>query len=524
MEYQSALRMVGIRKKFPGVCALDDVTLEVKKGQIHAIVGENGAGKSTLMKILCGAYQKDAGEIWLYGNQVEIGSPLEAQKFGIATIYQEFNLASHLSASENVFIGREPAKTVFGFIEQNKIKNNAQSLFDQLGVVIDVDRKIHDLNVCEQQFTEIAKALSMQPKILIMDEPTSALPEKEINQLFKVMRRIQKESVTILYISHCLDEVFEIADTITVLRDGKHIVTKPKKEISRKEIIRSIVGVDIAKNRRIQTKSHAREAVLQVKNLNAGNRLKNISFDLYKGEILGIAGLLGAGRTELLNCIFGSLPKNSGAIIFGGDEKQIDKPIDAIRIGLGLVPEDRKLQGLFLGLSTRANISTSSLQKLVQWGVINKKREEKLAAEYIKSLSIKVNSQQQDVNNLSGGNQQKVLLSRWLALNPKVLLMDDPTRGIDVGARAAIHQLIFQLAEKGLGVIFVSSELSEIMDVSDRILVMARGEITGEFSHSEATKEKILYCATLAHAKRNSKSKSGNRKIEGKQYVEETKQ
>ena len=490
--------MVGISKQFPGVRALDNVDLNVKKGGIHAIVGENGAGKSTLMKILCGANQKDSGEILMDGSKEEIKSPQDAQNLGIAIIYQEFNLASHLSTAANIFIGREPTITRFGFIDSPTIQKDAKKLFDQLDVKIDVRSEVGKLSVSQQQFTEIAKALSMNPKILIMDEPTSALPEKEIARLFTVMRRIKNEGVTILYISHCLDEVFEIADSITVLRDGKHIITKPKDETTREEVISYIVGEELSKKTRDRKWSGAQKLIMQVKNLSMGKTLKDISFDLHEGEILGIAGLLGAGRTELFNCIFGVQQKTEGSIYIEGTERIISRPVDAIRNGIGYVPEDRKLQGLFLGLAARANISASNLRNLEKNGLINAALERDLVKQYIRSLSIKVSSQEQIVMNLSGGNQQKVLLARWLALNPNILLLDDPTRGIDVGTRAAIHELIYQLAEKGLSVIFVSSELPEVMDVSDRILVLARGQITGEFSHEDVTKEKILTCATLS--------------------------
>jgi len=500
MENQSALKMVGISKRFPGVCALNNVDLNVKKGQVHAIVGENGAGKSTLMKILCGAYQKDSGEIWLYGSKVEISSPQDAQKHGIAIIYQEFNLAPHLSAAANIFIGREPTHSLFDFIDQHKIQADSDKIFKQLGLDIDVSTEVKNLSVSQQQFTEIAKALSMKPKILIMDEPTSALAEKEINKLFTVMRRIKNEGVTILYISHVLDEVCEIADTISVLRDGKHILTKPKEEITREEIIAGIVGEELLKKERIRGRVEIKAPLLQVKNISKDTKLKNISFVLHKGEILGIAGLLGAGRTELLNTLFGVNSKSGGSVFIEGEECVIEKPSDAIRYGIGYVPEDRKLQGLFLGLATRVNISASYLSHLVRNGLIESNKEIRLANDFVKSLSIKVSSPEQHTLNLSGGNQQKVLLARWLALKPKVLLLDDPTRGIDVGARAAIHELIYQLADKGLGVVFISSELPEIMEVSDRILVIARGQLTGEFSRDEVTKEKILHCATVSHA------------------------
>ena len=492
--------MVGISKQFPGVRALKNVDLTVRKGEIHAIVGENGAGKSTLMKILCGAYQKDAGEIYLDDEKVEIRSPQDAQKLGIAIIYQEFNLASHLSAAANIYIGREPVNRTTGFVDDKSIENKAKELFDQLGVSVDVAKKVGKLTVSQQQFTEIAKALSMRPKLLIMDEPTSALPEKEIERLFTVMRRIKKEGVTVLYISHCLDEVFDIADSITVLRDGNHITTQPKNKITHENVISSIVGKEIGIMTRDRKWDNGQDAVLEVRGLCMGKTLNDISFDLHKNEILGIAGLLGSGRTELFNCIFGVEPKTSGEIFIEGERALITKPSDAIRCGIGYVPEDRKLQGLFLGLTSRSNISASNLGQLKKNGLLNNSLERELAAHYIRSLSIKVSSQEQAVLNLSGGNQQKVLLARWLALHPKILLLDDPTRGIDVGARAAIHDLIYQLAEKGLGVIFVSSELKEVMDIADRVLVLARGQITGEFSHDKVTKEKILTCATLSRA------------------------
>jgi len=497
MNDHYALNLKGICKSFPGVLALDNVDLCVKKGEIHAIVGENGAGKSTLMKILCGAYQKDDGEIWIDDQLEDIKSPQDAQKLGIAIIYQEFNLAPHLSAAANIMIGREPTQK-FGFINSYLIQNEAKSLFDQLGVEVDVNTEVRKLSVCNQQFTEIAKALSMNPKILIMDEPTSALPEKEIEHLFEVMRRIKQDGVTILYISHCLDEVFEIADTITVLRDGKHIITSSKTELSNDKVISHIVGEELTKKVRRRNGSGKKDVVMHVEDLSMGNQLKHISFDLYRGEILGIAGLLGAGRTELFNCLFGVLKKSEGKVFIEGIECEIDKPADAVAYGMGYVPEDRKLQGLFLGLTTRANISASNLQQLVRYGMVNTAQEISLADSYIKALSIKVSSQDQRMVDLSGGNQQKSLLARWLAIHPKVLILDDPTRGIDIGARAQIHELIYQLAEDGLSVIFVSSELPEVMEVSDRILVLARGLITGQFSHDEVTKEKILTCATIS--------------------------
>ena len=493
-----ALEMRGISKEFPGVRACDDINLSVRKGEIHAIVGENGAGKTTLMKILCGAHTKDSGEILLRGNRVDITNPLDAQHLGIAIIYQEFNLALHLSSAANIFIGREPTRGLLKLINDREIHARAKSIFDQLGVDIDPNEAIRNLNVSQQQFTEIARALSMNPDILIMDEPTSSLPEREVKKLFQVIRRIQKDGVTILYISHCLDEVFEIADTITVLRDGKHIITKPKDKLTRDEVITYIVGSELKQVKREIKKGKEDHTLLEVRNLCQGERLKDISFQLKKGEILGIAGLLGAGRTELLSCIFGVNPKTSGTFLVEGEEVEINSPADAILKGFGYVPEDRKLQGLFLGLTTRSNISTTFLEYMMRGGLIKSKSEAVLVNHYIKSLDIKVYDPEQLAINLSGGNQQKVLLARWLSIEPKIILLDDPTRGIDVGARKAIHDLIFRLADKGMGVIFVSSELEEVMNVSDRILVMARGQITGEFSHQDVTKERIMSCATLS--------------------------
>lgn len=500
MSDQFALEMHNISKRFPGVCALDCVDLVVKKGEVHAVVGENGAGKSTLMKVLCGAYHMDSGNILINGEEVFINHPLDAQRLGIATIYQEFNLAPHLSVQSNIFIGREPTKRLFGWIDENQIFSNTNSLFKQLGVEVEPSKEIRNLSVSQQQFTEIAKALSMNPKILIMDEPTSALPEKEIQQLFKVIRRIKNEGVTILYISHCLDEVFEIADSITVLRDGKHILTKPKEELTKEEVITQIVGIELAKIQRPKKHQHDNQIAMRVEHLYQGEKLRDISFELYKGEILGIAGLLGAGRTELLCCLFGINHKTSGKISIDGRLCEIEDPSDAIKLGMGYVPEDRKMQGLYLGLSTRANILATYIRFFFRKFIVDQQKEKEVADHHIQTMNIKVYSQEQIVLNLSGGNQQKVLLGRWLSMNPKILLLDDPTRGIDVGARTSIHQLIFKLAEKGLSVIFVSSELPEVMDVCDRILVMARGQITGEYSRDEATKEKIMSCATLSRA------------------------
>jgi ribose transport system ATP-binding protein len=495
MAAEPILEMRGICKSFPGVRALHQVDLIVQRGEVHAIVGENGAGKSTLMKIISGAYNMDSGEVRFKSQAVEIRNPLDAQALGIATIYQEFSLATHLSAGANIFIGREPQSTIPGVINRRKIHEDSQHLFDQLGVDINPRQEVRQLSVCQQQITEIARALSMASSLLIMDEPTSALPESEVRVLFEVIERLKREGVTILYISHNLDEVFEIADKITILRDGVHIHTSPTSELTREKVVHLMVGYDIERTAARVDITYGDE-VLRVEHLTREPVVRDISFNLRRGEILGIAGLLGSGRTDLLRCIFGADRMTTGEIYVDGVRKEIRQAKDGVKAGIGFVPEDRKQQGLFLGLAVRENVSAATLQDLARMGIIVHHRELQLVGKYIDSLDIKVSGQEQRILNVSGGNQQKVVLARWLALNPKVLLLDDPTRGIDVGARAAIHRIIKNLADQGVGVIFISSELPEVLDISDRILVLANGRLMGEFLRGEATKEKILLYAT----------------------------
>jgi ribose transport system ATP-binding protein len=479
------------------VHALDQVDLSVKHGEVHAVVGENGAGKSTLMKILSGAYRKDSGEILFNSAKVEIDSPLDSQSYGIAIIYQEFSLAPQLSAGANIFIGNEPQALLPGFIDRHTIFRESIRLFHQLGVDIDPRQEVRYLSVCQQQITEIARALYLASNLLIMDEPTSALPEEEVRVLFNVIRHLKEEGMTVLYISHNLDEVFEIADRITVLRDGVRIDTVQTGEVDREDIVRMMVGRDV---QRTEARKYVAigEEVLRVEGLSRDPLLKQISFKLHKGEILGIAGLLGSGRTELLRCLFGCDHRTAGKFYLDSEEEAIDEPLDGVRAGIGYVPEDRKQQGLFLGMAVRENITAASVSRVSTVGLINRQAEHNLVDKYIQHLEIRVTDQEQKVLNVSGGNQQKIMLARWLALNPKVLLLDDPTRGIDVGARSAIHELIKDLADQGMGVIFVSSELPEVLEVSDRILVMANGSIVGEFPRDEATQEKIMLHATGA--------------------------
>lgn len=491
------LRMKSISKSFPGVRALDDVSFEVRRGEVHAILGENGAGKSTLVKILSGAYRRDSGEIELDGHPVEIHNPSHAQSLGIAMIYQEFNLAPHLSVEANIFIGREPRRGPFAIIDQRAIHRQSQKLIKQLGVELDVTHRINTLNVCQQQITEIAKALSMKSHVVIMDEPTSALSESEILTLFSVIRRLKQEGLGIIYISHNLGEVFEIADRITVLRDGKKIDTQNAREVTPEEEVQKMVGRDIA-DMYAKREVPVGEVVLRVNGLSSGNMLRQISFELRSGEVVGIAGLLGSGRTELIRAIFGADRTERGTVEVVGYKHKINRIGDAIRGGIGLVPEDRKEQGLFLGMPLGPNISAASIRDVSYHGILDRKKERALAAKYVEELDIKIAGLEQLVLNLSGGNQQKTVLAKWLARSPQILLLDDPTRGIDVGAKQAIYRLIGELAATGVGIIFVSSELPEILGISDRILVMGSGQIKGEFSRAEATQEKIMSLATTS--------------------------
>ncbi len=495
MSEQIILEMRGISKSFPGVRALDNVSLSVRKGEVHALVGENGAGKSTLMKILSGAYTKDQGEILLKGQSVEIGDPLRAQALGISIIYQEFTLAPHLTAEANIFIAREPRTKILPFIDKRRIRSEAQALVRELGVDIDVSRPVRELSVSQQQITEIAKALSMNADIIIMDEPTSALPEAEVATLFNAIRRLKEKGITFIYIAHNLEEVFQISDRISVLRDGHLIGTEDKANLDTGDVIRMMVGRtldDLFPKPNVQIG----EPLLEVRHLSTSAKIKDASFTLRRGEILGIAGLMGSGRTELVRAVFGADRRSSGELRVEGKVVDIQSPLDGIRAGIGFVPEDRKQQGLFLGLTMRVNATVVVVPSLTRFGFIQRSRESVLTEDSITTLQIKTAGHEQIVRDLSGGNQQKVVLAKWLAVRPKILILDDPTRGIDVGAKVAIHSLMGEFAKEGIGIILISSELPEVLGMSDRILVMDEGRISGEFTREEATQEKIMACAT----------------------------
>lgn len=490
-----ALEMRNISKQYPGVRALDDVTLTVEAGEVHALLGENGAGKSTLMKILAGAQPMDHGEILLHGRPVVIDTPQRAMDHGISIIYQEFNLVPYLSAGENIFLGREPRGVIPGFVDFRTLYAESQRVLDRLGVRIDARSPVNMLSVAQQQMVEIAKATSKQCRIIIMDEPSATLTEHELQALFGLIRRLKGEGVSIVYISHRLEEIFDVCDRATVMRDGKWIATRPVKELNREEIIRLMVGRELGEAIP-KVAAHVGEPALTVRNLSRAGVLHDISFTVHRGEILGLAGLVGAGRTETARAIFGADPLDGGQIELFGKPVRIRAPRDAIRLGIGLVTEDRKQQGLVLGMAVRENNTLANLDSLSRLGFIRRRAEQKVAEEYRVSLSIKTPSIEQSVQNLSGGNQQKVVLAKWLFTGSKVLIFDEPTRGIDVGAKSEIYKLMNELAAQGCAIIMISSELPEVLGMSDRILVMHEGTITGELLRADATQEKVMHLAT----------------------------
>jgi ribose transport system ATP-binding protein len=490
-----------IGKKFSGIAALSDVSINLQPSSVTAIIGENGAGKSTLMKILSGVYTEYEGRILWKGNEVTFANPREAQRCGIAIIHQELNLIPDLSITENIFLGREITNS-WNILDQEAMNLRTKEILDKLKLYVAPKTLIRDLKLGQQQIVEIAKALLYDSEVIIMDEPTSAISDSEVEVLFGIINDLRKENKSIVYISHKLDELFKIADHYIVLRDGKVTERGDMLGISHDDIIRKMVGREI-KVMEKGTRQNGGEELLNVENLSLINRqnknnllLDNISFKLNSGEILGIFGLMGAGRTELLESILGLHDSDCKSNIhIKKKQVKLKSPIAAIKSGIVLVPEDRKKDGLFLGLDVMSNISMSVLKDLQQFGLITDKKEQKLAEKYIKTLQIKTSSSKLQVKNLSGGNQQKVVLSRYLATNPLILMLDEPTRGIDANAKNEIYKLIVSLAENGLGVIVVSSELPEILTLSDRILVMAEGKVTGIFNAAEVSEDAILKAA-----------------------------
>jgi ribose transport system ATP-binding protein len=491
------LEVRGITKSFPGVRALKNVDLRIWPGEVHALMGENGAGKSTLMKILAGAYRPDSGEILLDGGPVQFRTPHEARLAGIGIIYQELTVAPNLTVSGNVFLGSELSR--LGFIKDTpEMDRRTQGVLDRLGARFSPNQRAAHLAVAEQQQVEIARALFYKSRVLVMDEPTAALSDRETDRLFDVVRHLRSEGLAIIYISHRMAEVYELADRLSVLRDGEYVGELKRAEFSAGKVIEMMVG------RRLEdfyehTKRAAGRVVLEVKNMSDGDRVKKASFQLRQGEVLGLAGLVGAGRTELARLIFGADKRTSGEIYLNGEKLQINQPKDAIRAGIGYVPEDRKLQGVFLQMSSGENITMNILGRCSAWGVLSFKKLNDRANAEVKAMRVRTASLKSRAGGLSGGNQQKLLLARWLEINPKVLLLDEPTRGVDVGAKAEIYALIQQLVDKGTAVLFISSELPEIVGVCDRVLVMREGEITGEVGGEtgiEITQQNIMQLAT----------------------------
>ena len=499
---QPLLRMEGISKQFPGVQALKSVSLEVYPGECLALVGENGAGKSTLMKILSGVYEPDEGHILLEGRPVTLSNPHQAQQLGISIIYQEFNLFPNLTVEENIFIGREPSAS--GFVRWSSLRQAATELLGRLGVQLDPAAVVRDLSVAQQQMVEIAKALSYNSRIVIMDEPTSALTEAEVAALLDIIRGLKAQGLGIIFISHRLEEVFAISDRITVLRDGQNVGDLITAQATPEQVVQLMVGRRLEDLFQKEDSQVSERPVLEVRGLSrTGTRrdpsaivLKDISFQVRAGEIVGLAGLVGSGRTELVRAIFGADHYDSGEILIDGQPVTIRSPQDAIRLGIGLVPEDRKQQALVLELAVRENISLAALSRICRGGFVRLAEERRLAQSFVNALQIRTPGLEQKVRNLSGGNQQKVVLAKWLALEPKILLVDEPTRGVDIGAKAEVHHLLSQLAQRCVAILMISSELPEILGMSDRVLVMRRGMIAGELSRAEATQEKIMALAT----------------------------
>jgi ribose transport system ATP-binding protein len=492
---QPILEVRGVSKRFPGVLALDKVNLALGKGEIVAVLGENGAGKSTLMKILAGVQRADSGQVQMDGKDVRIHSVEDALNHGVALIHQELNLADNLDVGANIFLGREPRRAG-GLIDKKRIESEASNYLKQVGLDIDPNLLVNRLTIGRQQMVEIAKALSVDARVLIMDEPTSSLSQAEADQLFIVIKELAQRGVSIVYISHRLGEVKVLADRVVVLRDGKNAGELHREEISHDTMVNLMVGRDVSQFYPHEPHEPG-EKVLEVRDLvTPANPTQRLGFSLRRGEIVGISGLVGAGRTELLQTLFGVTPALSGQVLVDSEEYQIKSPIEAISAGLALVPEDRKQQGLILDMAIRENISLATLIRDQTHGFLNLAKELEISVKMVKDLNVKTPSDQQIVRLLSGGNQQKVVLGKWLAQNPKVLLLDEPTRGIDVGAKAEIYALMETLVKTGVAILFVSSELEEILGMSDRTLVMHEGRITGELKRSELSEEAVMRLAT----------------------------
>jgi ribose transport system ATP-binding protein len=492
-EPKKIIEINGLTKHFPGVTALSEIDLDIYQGEVHVLVGENGAGKSSLIKILCGIYQPDEGEIRYFGNKYAPATTQAAIKSGIRVVYQELNLLSYLSIAENIFFERLPSKT--GLVDFNKLYRDARDMLDEVGLKISPKTPVHMLGIAQMQLVEIAKALSEESKVLILDEPTATLTSKEIDRLFAIIKSLKQKGVTIIYISHRLQETFEIGDRITILRNGQKVATRLTSEVTIPEIVKMMVGREMKSEYPYQASVKVGAEIFRVENITYKGNVHPISFSVKSGEILGVAGLVGSGRTETMRAIYGADPKKSGRVFLNDKELVINKPKDAVAGGICLLTEDRKGQGLILDMSCNANISLANLTGVSHSGLMDFRKEKDVAEKYVNDLDIKTPSTNKWVRFLSGGNQQKVVLAKWLFRNCQVLIFDEPTRGIDVGAKYEIYMLLWKLAESGKAIIVVSSDLPELIGISHRITVFSNGKIAGEIMRKEFDQEKILSLA-----------------------------
>ena len=492
------VRMEGVDKSFPGVQALADARFELRPGEVHALVGENGAGKSTLMKVLTGIYRRDAGTIWYKGSEVEIPNPRAGRDLGISMIHQELVLAPHLTVAQNIYLGREPRSRLSFMVDDRRQVEQAAELIERLHLKLDPKARVRDLKVAQQQMVEITKALSLDASVLIMDEPTAALTTTEIDELFRIIRTLRGQGVGVVHISHRLEELRQISDRVTIMRDGRHVATVETRAVSMDEIISMMVGRTIYEEApQIPDADVPQDVVLEVRGLTRGRAVRDVSFALKRGEILGVAGLVGAGRSELVRLIFGADQKDSGEILVNGNLVEVSNPADAVRLGISYLSEDRKRHGLALGLDLETNVALASFNRfLTVLGQVNTKLTRSVAEQRVEELEIKTPSVRQKARNLSGGTQQKVVVAKWLTAETDILIFDEPTRGIDVGAKQEIYHLLNQLAAAGKSIIMISSELPEILRMSHRIIVMCEGRLTGELTAAEADQEKIMTLAT----------------------------
>ena len=501
-RHSPTLEVRRVTKRFPGVLALDGVTFELRPGEVHALVGENGAGKTTLIKVITGVYRPDEGQVLFNGEEVSFADPRESQAAGISTIYQEINLIPLLSVAQNVFLGREPRNSL-GLIDKASMNRAAAEILERYGIQADVTAPLRSLGLGVQQMVAIARAISVDARVVIMDEPTSSLEAREVETLFGVIGQLREEGVGVIYVSHRLEELYEICDRVTVLRDGRVAHTGELSDLSRLQLIAHMLGRELAEVEKEgatgfgEEHETAREPILVAQGLTQHPRLREVSLDVRPGEVVGLAGLLGAGRSETAKAIFGAEPLDSGSVRMEGKDIKTGSPGAAIKAGIAFLPEDRKLEGIIPDLSVKENIVAAAMPRLARAGMVSEKAQAELVEEFMQSLGIKASSPDQPVRELSGGNQQKVLLARWLCMNPKVLILDEPTRGIDVGAKAEIQKLVDDLAVKGLGVILISSELEEMTEGSDRVVALREGAVVGSLSEEEITEGNLM--EMLAH-------------------------